>query len=234
LALDHLGHLWETYWFGSPHTVLLNPIVNSLYFVRLELSGPHHSFPLSWRFSFLFFYNHFETFCVFAFESFLPSFIEMWHPNKCNNSGRGHSRHKVHQCCCSVLQIVALQCLAKAIVTDTHGESQTEDSIYTRENLYEILGTPVKTSLLEKLLEILAIIIILSPISSVCGYPRIIPACNHDNPTVDFVSFCNPKKSQVYAIQRKQFKPYQIKTSTIFMQFLGLFITQTLGIQSKI
>ena len=48
------------------------------------------------------------------------------------------------------------------------------DSIYSRENLLENLGTPVKTCLIckgtaEKSFENLAVVIILSPISSVCG-----------------------------------------------------------------
>jgi len=48
------------------------------------------------------------------------------------------------------------------------------DSVYTRENLYENLGTPVKTCLIcmgtpVKTVGILAVVIILSPISSTCG-----------------------------------------------------------------
>jgi len=49
------------------------------------------------------------------------------------------------------------------------------DSVYSRENLFEILGTPMKMCLIctgtpvKNLLDILAIVIILSPISSVCG-----------------------------------------------------------------
>jgi len=49
------------------------------------------------------------------------------------------------------------------------------DSIYSRENSFEMFGTPVKMRLMctgnsEKSLDVLAIVIVLSPISSVCGF----------------------------------------------------------------